>query len=81
MARLIFGAKHPAVSYLPLAVADDAIGLGIIAVAYPNPDHPVAPIFLLITVGGMIAAFALRKAKVKNMWIYLLFGGIPPGWA
>ena len=30
--RLLFGARHPAVSFLLLlAVADDAIGLGIIA--------------------------------------------------
>ncbi|MFT7624474.1 MAG: NhaA family Na+:H+ antiporter [Myxococcota bacterium] len=69
VARLIFGKGHPAVNFLLLlAVADDAIGLGIIAVFYPNPDHPVAPIYLLVTLAGMGTAYALRRAKV-NSWV------------
>ena len=41
VARVIFGNGHPAINFLLLlAVADDAIGLGIIAVFYPDPDHP-----------------------------------------
>ncbi len=78
VARMVFGAKHPAVSFLLLlAIADDAIGLVIIAIFYPNPAHPVMPIWLLVTVGGMILAFGLRKAKIKNHIFYLLLGGIP----
>jgi NhaA family Na+:H+ antiporter len=43
-ARMTFGASHPAVSYLLLlAVADDAIGLMIIAIFYPNPTMPTEP--------------------------------------
>ena len=39
VARVIFGNGHPAINFLLLlAVADDAIGLGIIAVFYPDPD-------------------------------------------
>lgn len=76
VARFIFGSKHPAVSFLLLlAIADDAIGLGIIAIFYPDPDHPAQPLFLLITLAGMAAAFILRKMKVKNFWSYLLIGG------
>ena len=76
-ARMVFGAKHPAVSFLLLlAIADDAIGLVIIAVFYPNPAKPVQPIFLLITVLAMLISLGLRKKKVQNHLFYLIFGGI-----
>jgi NhaA family Na+:H+ antiporter len=77
VARLVFGAAHPAVSYLLLlAVADDAIGLLIIAVFYPNPAQPMEPYWLLLTAGGMLAAMLLRRLHCKNYWPFLLFGGI-----
>lgn len=78
VARLIFGASHPAVNFLLLlAVADDAIGLGIIAVFYPDPAHPAAPEYLLyLTVPGMIIAYILRKRNVKAWLPYILFGGL-----
>ena len=76
VARLVFGNGHPAVNFLLLlAVADDAIGLGIIAVFYPDPDHPVRPAWLLLTLGGMAAAFGIRHMGV-NFWpVYILVGG------
>jgi NhaA family Na+:H+ antiporter len=75
-ARVVFGAKHPAVNFLLLlAVADDAIGLGIIAVFYPDPAFPVHPIMLLFTAGGMVVAFGLRRARVSKWWPYILFAG------
>ncbi|WP_173200020.1 Na+/H+ antiporter NhaA [Geobacter sp. SVR] len=75
-ARLVFGGGHPAVSYLLLlAVADDALGLAIIAVFYPDPLHPAAPSWLLLTGLGMAAAYVLRRLKVKSYWPYLIFGG------
>lgn len=75
-ARVVFGKGHPAVNFLLLlAVADDAIGLAIIAVFYPNPDHPVAPMWLLLVVLGMLVAYGLRKAKVKSWIPYIVFGG------
>lgn len=41
VARIVFGASHPAVNFLLLlAVADDAIGLGIIAIFYPDLSFP-----------------------------------------
>ncbi|KXG42904.1 Na+/H+ antiporter NhaA [Tepidibacillus infernus] len=77
IARFIFGAKHPAVSFLLLlAIVDDAIGLGIIAIFYPDPTHPVQPIWLLLTVIGMGVAFILRKVKVNNYWPYMIIGGL-----
>lgn len=76
VARLAFGDLHPAVDFLLLlAVADDAIGLGIIAVFYPDPEHPAAPIWLLLIVGGMAVALVLRLKQV-NSWIpYVAIGG------
>lgn len=75
-ARMIFGAAHPAVSYLLLlAVTDDAIGLAIIAIFYPNPTTPVEPVWLLLTVLGMVVAWVLRRLNVHNYWPYLLIGG------
>lgn len=77
VARLVFGASHPAVSYLLLlAVADDAIGLAIIALFYPDPNHPVTPIWLLLTGAGMFAAYFLRRLKIMSYWPYLLGGGV-----
>lgn len=77
IARLVFGASHPAVSFLLLvAILDDGIGLLIIALFYPDPLNPVAPMWLLVTLAGMLVAFFLQKAKVKSYWPYIIFGGI-----
>jgi NhaA family Na+:H+ antiporter len=76
-ARLIFGNSHPVISFLLLlAIADDAIGLAIIAIFYPDPSIPAEPLWLLLTVAGMLAAFLLRTGKVKSYWPYLLLGGV-----
>lgn len=75
-ARAVFGATHPAVSYLLLlAVADDAIGLVIITVFYPNPQLPFEPIWLLATASGILVSWLLRTIKVNSYWPYLLLGG------
>jgi len=76
VARVVFGAQHPAVNFLLLlAIADDAIGLGIIAIFYPNPAHPPAPIWLLLVAAGMIVSYILRKRQV-NTWVpYIFIGG------
>ena len=76
VARVVFGPLHPAVNFLLLlAVVDDAIGLVIIAVFYPDPHHPVEPIWLLATVGGMAVVFILRKLRVRWWPAYILTGG------
>ncbi|KAA0892084.1 Na+/H+ antiporter NhaA [Oryzomonas rubra] len=77
VARAVFGATHPAVSYLLLlAVADDAVGLAIIAIFYPDPSHPVAPLWLLLTALGMLVAYGLRRLKVKSYWPAVICGGV-----
>tara|TARA_B100000315_G_scaffold206364_1_gene200681 strand:+ start:563 stop:1828 length:1266 start_codon:yes stop_codon:yes gene_type:complete len=76
VARLAFGNGHPAVNFLLLlAVADDAIGLGIIAVFYPDPENPVQPAWLLLTVAGMATAYALRRSKVDYWPAYVFIAG------
>lgn len=77
VARFVFGAAHPAVKFLLLlAIADDAIGLVIIAIFYPDPLHPVEPTWLLVTLAAMAIAFIFRKMKVKSYWPYLLIPGV-----
>lgn len=75
--RLVFGPNHPAIKYLLLlAILDDAIGLVIIAVFYPDPSQPTAPLWLLLCIGAMLLAFLLKRLKVKSYWPYLLTAGI-----
>ena len=75
-ARFIFGAKHPAIPFLLLlAIADDALGLLIIAAFYPT--GPVRLIdFTLLLGAGMAVAWGLRKRGVVNFWPYILVGGV-----
>ena len=77
VARLIFGAAHPAVQFLVLlAVLDDGIGLAIIAIFYPDPVHPVQPQMLAWVAAGMAGAFGLRRLGVRNFWPYLVGPGV-----
>jgi len=72
VARIAFGKGHPAVAFLLLlAVADDALGLAIIAIFYPDPAHPTQPVFLLVVAAGMALAYAMRKKDVRSFWLYL----------
>jgi len=75
-ARIVFGERHPAISFLLLlAIADDAVGLAIIAIFYPDPSNPVLPVWLLLTAAGMAVAYFLLRFNVKSYWPYLLAGG------
>jgi len=77
VAKIVFGQGHPAVGFLLLlAVADDAIGLGIIAVFYPDPTHPPAPEWLLMVLAGMGASYAFRRMKVQSWTAYIFVGGL-----
>lgn len=80
VARMVFGKGHPAVSFLLLlAIADDGIGLAIIAVFYPDPAHLVYPPALLLVALGMLIAFGLRRLCAASYWPYLLIAG-PISW-
>ena len=56
--RIVFGAKHPAVGFLLLlAIADDAAGLIILAIFYPQGELNLS--WLLLSVGAALAAYFL----------------------
>ncbi len=74
VARMIFGGSHPAIAFLLLlAIADDAIGLLILAVFYPT--SPIEPVWFLLTLTAMLLCWSFRKKKVHSFWIYLLIPG------
>jgi NhaA family Na+:H+ antiporter len=80
LARLVFGKHHPAVNFLLLlAVADDGIGMGIIAVFYPDPSLPTEYAWLLLILAGMGAAMLLKKLRV-NSWPAYIFGAGALSW-
>ena len=81
VARLIFGKSHPAVSFLLLlAVADDAIGLAIIAIGYPDPLHPTEWAKLVWLIPGMSFAAFLRYRNVQSWKPYIAVGGAFTWW-
>ena len=60
VARIVFGARHPAVGFLLLlAIADDACGLIILAIFYPQGD--LAPQWLGLSVASAIAVYFLAN--------------------
>ncbi|MEM1068760.1 MAG: Na+/H+ antiporter NhaA [Planctomycetota bacterium] len=80
IARIIFGAGHPAIAFLLLlAIADDAAGLLILAIVYPQA--PIVPTWLLLTVGSMGLAYVMRKSRVHSHWAYLLGPGALCWWS
>jgi len=79
-AVVLFGSGHPAINYLLLcAVIDDGIGLIIIAVAYPDPDNPLTPGWLLLVVLAMAISLALRKLECARWAVYVFLAG-PLAW-
>ena len=64
--RLVFGSNHPAVRFLLLlAIADDAAGLIILAIFYPQAE--LAPEALLLSLGAAIAVFVLANWLPRRM--------------
>lgn len=75
-AQVIFGKHHPSFTFLLLlAIADDVIGLAIIALFYPDPQAAFAPRWLFLVFAGVAVAWILFQLKVKNYWAYLVFAG------
>jgi NhaA family Na+:H+ antiporter len=80
VARAVFGNRHPAVVFLLLlAIADDAIGLVIIAVFYGDPTQPAKPEWLLLSLGGMALGYAFKRIGVMRWEPYVVFAG-PLAW-
>lgn len=75
-AKLIFGAGHPAVKFLLLlAVADDAIGLAIIAIFYPQPGKEFHAVWLLLVPAAMLLAWIFNKMHIRYFEFYVLICG------
>jgi NhaA family Na+:H+ antiporter len=75
VARLIFPASHPAIPFLLLlAIADDALGLVILAVFYPS--GPLAPVSLAaLMAAALFAARWLRRRRMRSFWPYVIGPG------
>lgn len=80
VARAVFGKGHPAIDFLLLlAIADDAIGLGIIAIFYGDPAHPAEVLPLAWVAAGVALAGGMRLLKVNTWYPYVLLAG-PIAW-
>jgi NhaA family Na+:H+ antiporter len=76
VARWILGPRHPAIPFLLLlAIADDAIGLIIIAVFYPTGATRPGE-FLAILAIALAIAWSLRRRHTMNFWPYIAAGGV-----
>jgi NhaA family Na+:H+ antiporter len=75
IARLVFPQSHPAIPFLLLlAIADDALGLVILAVFYPS--GPLAPLWLAGLMSAAIGtAVWLRRRRSLSFWPYVLGPG------
>jgi NhaA family Na+:H+ antiporter len=73
-ARWIFR-RHPAIPFLLLlAIADDALGLVVLALFYPVRElHVVAAAVLMAIALGVSMAF--RRRHVRTFWPYVIVGG------
>lgn len=76
VARLIFPDGHPAIPFLLLlAIADDAMGLIILAVFYPSGALAFGQLGLWMA-GAIALAWWLRRKRVGNFWLYLIGPGV-----
>ena len=74
-ARWLMGARHPAIPFLLLlAIADDALGLIVLAVFYPT--GVVRPIeFVAFLLVAMVTCWQLRQRRIASFWPYIFLGG------
>lgn len=76
VARIAFPAGHPAIPFLLLlAIADDAMGLIILAVFYPSGPLAFGQLGLWLA-GAIVLAWWMRKQRIGNFWLYLIGPGI-----
>ena len=75
VARIIFPGGHPAIPFLLLlAIADDALGLMILAVFYPSGPLSLAPLAILMT-AAVLAALWLKRRRIGSFWPYVIGPG------
>lgn len=74
-ARLIFPTGHPAIPFLLLlAIADDALGLMLLALFYPTGPLALMPLAALM-IPAVAAAHWLKRRHVRSFWPYLGVAG------
>jgi NhaA family Na+:H+ antiporter len=75
VARIIFPAAHPAIPFLLLlAIADDALGLIILAVFYPSGALSFSALLGLMTAAVLLAVW-LRRRRTRSFWPYVIGPG------
>ena len=73
-ARLVFGKDHPAIPFLLLlAIADDALGLILLALFYPTGS--LLPGKLVGLIPAIFIAYLLKRRGVRNFWPYAIIAG------
>jgi len=92
IARIIFSSAHPAIPFLLLvAIADDALGLVILAVFYPSGALAL-PLLAGLMAAAVLLALWLRRRGTRSFWPYVIgpgalswaalyFGGFHPALA
>lgn len=76
VARIVFGDGHPAVPFLLLlAIADDALGMVVLAVFYPTATVSLSALVPLMS-AAVLAAWWLRRRHTTSFWPYLLGPGM-----
>jgi Na+:H+ antiporter, NhaA family len=76
VARLVFGVRHPAIPFLLLlAIADDALGLAILAVFYPTGTTRPMEFIVLLAI-ALVLAGLLRRRVHHSFWPYILSAGV-----
>lgn len=75
VARNIFPPGHPGIPFLLLlAIADDALGLMLLAIFYPSGPLSLFN-FVAFMVPAIGVALLLKKRGVLNFWAYVIVGG------
>jgi NhaA family Na+:H+ antiporter len=75
IARIVFPQGHPAIPFLLLlAIADDALGLVILAVFYPSATVSFTMLAVLMA-SALAFAVWLRRRGVESFWAYIIGPG------
>ena len=76
VARFVLGRSHPGIPFLLLlAIADDALGLMILAAFYPTGT--IRPLEFMALLGAALAiARWLRKGRIRSFWPYVAGAGV-----
>jgi len=76
VARFVLGREHPAIPFLLLlAIADDALGLVILAAFYPT--GAIRPLEFVVLLGVAVAiARWLRNGRIRSFWPYVAGAGL-----